>query len=338
MAVPPAVTGEEMADSDRAWLAEAEQMAYLLRAKGWLALRQGRTGEAVETACDTVDFGLVLLERPKYPINYLLGLAAFEVGLWQLQDVAAYGDLTRPEINALVARLDVEAALHTAAVRAIQGDFAYTVTLLEEGRKLARDRAAEASPIGFLARVLRDPVPLRKINMSRNAYGRRMDEVLDVIDSYRPYPAEPEYGGLLGSFRSMARRYGWGQVIRNPLGCILLDMVSGAPERMSIEHHGVVARLRMTRMMLALRAYRIEKGALPDSLDVLAPACFDAVPVDPFTEEQFVYDVGADTPIIASVGPDQQRDPPEDRDPDDIVIELIFARTATDRNGDRLPD
>jgi len=86
----------------------------------------------------------------------------------------------------------------------------------------------------------------------------------------------------------------------------------------------LVADVRITEVFLALRCYHLEHGRLPESLDALAPAYLEEVPLDPFAEQPFIYEPQADPPRILSVGPDQRRDAPDAEEGDDIAVELTF--------------
>jgi hypothetical protein len=50
-----------------------------------------------------------------------------------------------------------------------------------------------------------------------------------------------------------------------------------------------VAKCRAVQILLALEAWKLEHGKLPDSLDVLAGKYFEKVPVDPFSGKSFRY-------------------------------------------------
>ncbi len=49
------------------------------------------------------------------------------------------------------------------------------------------------------------------------------------------------------------------------------------------------AIFRMLRLELALRAYRLDHGQLPETLSALSAVYLDAIPVDPFNGKSFVY-------------------------------------------------
>jgi len=54
------------------------------------------------------------------------------------------------------------------------------------------------------------------------------------------------------------------------------------------------ALLDGTMVALALRIHRIEHGTYPDTLDAVVPGYLDALPIDPFTGQSFIYSVEED--------------------------------------------
>ena len=55
-----------------------------------------------------------------------------------------------------------------------------------------------------------------------------------------------------------------------------------------------------TRLLLALKGYKMDKGGLPETLDELVPAYIEAVPPDDFDGRPFRY--SASRKVIYSVG------------------------------------
>ena len=64
------------------------------------------------------------------------------------------------------------------------------------------------------------------------------------------------------------------------------------------------AERRLLVAELAIKAYRIERGELPDRLDDLIPEYLPAVPTDPYTEEKapLIYRRTDDKYLLYSVG------------------------------------
>src|SRR5262249_28531661 len=66
------------------------------------------------------------------------------------------------------------------------------------------------------------------------------------------------------------------------------------------------ARFRLLVAELAIRAYRLERGDAPDSLESLVTAYLSAVPVDPYSPrgEPLIYRKARSGSLLYSAGPD----------------------------------
>jgi hypothetical protein len=72
--------------------------------------------------------------------------------------------------------------------------------------------------------------------------------------------------------------------------------------RVALEIARTEARVRLARIALAAGAMRAKFGALPASLDALAPSFAGGVPLDPFTDAPFEFTANASGVRIASAG------------------------------------
>ena len=61
-----------------------------------------------------------------------------------------------------------------------------------------------------------------------------------------------------------------------------------------------------TRVLIALKAFKVQKGRLPETLDELVPEYLDAVPLDDFDGKPLRYN--AEKKVIYSVGKDLRDD------------------------------
>jgi hypothetical protein len=82
------------------------------------------------------------------------------------------------------------------------------------------------------------------------------------------------------------------------------EIIAGLAARLN--HEQSVAANCLLLVTLALRAYRMETGALPATLDVLAPQYLTKLPVDPFSPSAAAprYRAAQDDYVLYSVGPD----------------------------------
>ena len=88
----------------------------------------------------------------------------------------------------------------------------------------------------------------------------------------------------------------------NAVGKVLFDTVAASFHNLVYKKCNEDFLVAGTQLLLALKAYQMEKGKLPDSLSELAPAYIVEIPKDPFSGGQIKY--SKDKKIIYSVGED----------------------------------
>ena len=76
----------------------------------------------------------------------------------------------------------------------------------------------------------------------------------------------------------------------NAIGRILFHIGGIDPTRFEQKRCAVDTRLGAARVLLALRAWQVERGELPAALELLVPRYLDAVPRDQFAGEPIHYD------------------------------------------------
>ena len=88
---------------------------------------------------------------------------------------------------------------------------------------------------------------------------------------------------------------------------------------------GVNVSVRATRILFALKAFKMEKGTLPESLNELAPKYIDAVPVDDFDGQPLRY--SRENKILRSVGKNLEDSEGQDKsgeEQEDFVFPINF--------------
>lgn len=91
-------------------------------------------------------------------------------------------------------------------------------------------------------------------------------------------------------------------------------------------------KLDLLKLALALESYRLAHGMFPETLKELQPNQIPSIPLDPYTEEAFVYQTNSDGYQLYSTGPDevddQGRRRPESNSLDDfgITIRLLHSK------------
>jgi hypothetical protein len=316
---------------DEPWLLYERLLAHLKRLQSQVLLADGRTGEAMTAADETVQFGLRIQSDPDDMYPWLVGNSCIEIGTEQVRKAACAVLADSKLLQAEVSRMPKEEELRSGFRAALAGDL--------ENNRAEIAALADWSAGGFvnagsdeetkralrwMGVLVRDPArPFIKVNASANLIGARLNEVAAHLDRFQPALASepPSFEGL----GAVASRLGWGRFLRNPVGVLLADMSSGGSDgHLYALYFRLVADVRLTRVFLALRCYQLENGSLPKTLDELAPKYIPEVPADPFSEKPFIYEPDAAPPRLLSVGPDQRPDAAGAEEKDDIVLELAF--------------
>jgi hypothetical protein len=84
----------------------------------------------------------------------------------------------------------------------------------------------------------------------------------------------------------------------------------------------MVARSDFMYVANQLRAWKVQYGSYPDTLEMLAPGASEPLPLDPFSGEAYRYRREGEGFVLYSVGPDRDDDggmKVEKRDEGDVV-------------------
>lgn len=134
-----------------------------------------------------------------------------------------------------------------------------------------------------------------KPNRTRRAFAETMRKAID--DAPKHYEAAWDLDASMPEFRivgSVLRGNLTGEVLYR----ILIPGLRGANKMKCQTNVQVTA----TRTLLAMKAYKLDKGRLPETLEQLVPQYLDAVPIDDFDGKPLRYN--ASKKIIYSVGKD----------------------------------
>jgi len=112
-----------------------------------------------------------------------------------------------------------------------------------------------------------------------------------VVLAQKPYSAavQDEYDAIKEGWCPKRTIKGLVLGTRDPLGYHMASRVIDTPDRLHACSATHVALLRGTALFLAVRAYELEHGGLPDSVEQLVPTHLPQLPVDPFSGKPFRY-------------------------------------------------
>jgi hypothetical protein len=278
------------------------QLANLLYVVGEARRKAGDVDGALDLAVQTMRFGHRIQADANCLLTWLVGLTVSGMGRTRLMDVAREHPLPADRLRALAA----DVAPYAPSAAGLANDYRAEYVILADA--VDKVHSGEVKPFStcevdhvpsplerFLWRIVHPPV--FKPNRTKRLFAQRLGPMIETAG--RPYKDVPRHDWearkgdiitLIGSGNAVGR---------------FLAIVSSRPAyvytsaelRCAADLEHAAARLR-----LAARAYELEKGRPPPSLEALVPGYLDAVPADPFDGKPLRYDPARR--LVWSVGKD----------------------------------
>lgn len=267
-------------------LARYREACRQLSAQARLELVDGHPGAAIQRALDAVELG-AKMGRGGSLIDSLVGIACAAIG--QNAAERCISRLSATEARAAGQRLD-----------GILAQLPEPVEVMREERRQslwwARSVFAGRTPIVTSPASLGDPT-----NWVDDLWARGLLLV---------YPKSWGYAQVDRYWRAVETELRKPYAARTPPKASppewdpVLGGSSMELSTMQVPFARGRAYLRLLRVELALREYRVQAGAFPDSLQQLVPAHLAQVPQDPFNDQDLKYRRRGVSYLLYSVGPD----------------------------------
>jgi hypothetical protein len=282
------------------------KLTHVLAARAFLCAERGETRSALEDGLTVVRFGHRLQRAHQGELIHMMsGVALKGHGLRIIREVAAHAPIDADLAREFERRLHGYRTAPETWGRIWASEYQARKQMWEAvradplGQQLDGDLAAYL-PEGERHSALRSLVPEAYV------YHHNRSLTLDAEfmrsmqrDSFKPCAElEPPMEFVPRDQNGMLRMV----VSPNSVGRILLAISTPDLRRFQFRRCGSDTILAATRAVLALEAYRDERGALPGSLEELVPEFLSEVPRDAFDgnplrylpERAVVYSVGAD--------------------------------------------
>jgi hypothetical protein len=262
--------------------------------------RQGKDAEAFDEAMRLVRFGRKVMAGKGALIDYQVGVSLEESGLARLRKMIPEARLDGGRLASYEKALAAGAPTGAEAADAFRGEYQARAADADSLVKSAKSRDERGTSFFF------------KVNRTKTAIAEQIRPYVE--GAARPYaemawPERPhridDNGELV---RVLVSGNGIGQWM---LGLMIMDF-RGIFESKCQENVSVSA----TRILLAMRRYKIDHAALPATLDDLVPTYLDAVPRDDFDGKPLRY--SASPKAIYSVGVNLVDDGGEAKARDDL--------------------
>jgi hypothetical protein len=253
-------------DVDQVPLLGIRDLGNVLYVDALIALADGRADESAARAVESLDVAQSLQDVDTL-ISQLIRVAIGSQPLDVIQRLLTQTEVSRASLNDLAGRLaelrrrDPISTGLLGEVRNVERELA----LAEAGRVSGPGMNPWVGPLGRVGRPL--------LRLARVRYLAEMERILDVQGGPRPRPSSP----------AMPPTSRWSPVDR------IVDALTPAMERALETGDDFMAAVAGAEIAVALRRYRLDHGAYPDTLALLAPAYLDALPLDPWTGEPPVY-------------------------------------------------
>jgi len=279
------------------------KIARLLELHAMLLLKEGKHEEALDEAMRLVRFGHRIEGCKGGLVHYLVGSMVKGMGLARLRAMVPETTLAPDVLVAYARRLGDYRAKEQGAADALRVEYEMEIQVLEDvkaGKYSLREimsfdgsRRPGSPPPPFLFH----PNETRRLFVE--AYRLMLESVPLPYAKMKPkLESIPDLRGTALDWRTWLK----GNSVGVRLYCILMPATKGFLAQTCQED----VELATTRILVALKAFKIEKGRLPKTLDELVPECLGAVPLDDFDGKPLSYN--PEKKVIYSVGKDLKDD------------------------------
>ena len=282
-----------------AWI----DVARLLDLHAMLLFKQDEEAEAFEEAIRLVRFGHAIESSKGGLVLYLVGKMVKGTGIERLRAMLP-GMALEPQLlveyAALLGKLEDS---ETALADTFRAEHESCVSMFEDflAGRISSDGSGEQMehgmpPIELLRKAGITAGIYLKPNQTRRFFAETFRVAIENIP--RPYVEMQEIKRPWSKKQGVVLNLLLGNIGGRILCGILLPAVSSVIE----ERVQAKTQLAATRALLAMKAFKVEKGRLPETLDELVPEYLEAVPLDDFDgkplrynpEKKVVYSVGED--------------------------------------------
>jgi len=280
------------------YLPPVGELLWLLQLRGRVSARRHRYEEAPGHWLQMLQLGNRLEGANGDLLTWLVGSTTKRTGLTGMRELTARSGVPPNVLRTAAVQLaslgaDDEGLANSLRIEYLQ--LAQIVDELATGNLDMKNTTGNPAPKppGHRSRRL-SPLLFKPNQMKRVAVDHFRPMVDNVSKSYLDLPdfGPPRLEG--GPLKDLLG----GNIIGRMLYAMLTPDLSGAITFKCQENVEVGA----TRVLLAMKAFQLEKGRLPQTLDELVPEYLDAVPLDDFDgkplrynrEKKVVYSVGED--------------------------------------------
>lgn len=299
LALPECLVPEVKDPMDRPSAYSFLKVAELVTGRAHNYARQGHHEAAMEDALRLVRFGHHAESGRDGLVSYLVGITVKGMGINLVREFTVKGRLTPDRLRRTTADLAAYEEDRRVLAEALMAEYGNTLSI---SRKIVSGEM-NIEMLGFGRRGPPVRHYLERVLFKPNRTRRIMAECYREMIAAAPkrFADAPDFD----KFRTMAveeQRWAGGNYGGGTFFGLTVMGCRGVQELKCRANINVAA----TRVLLAMRAFKIEKGRLPTTLDELVPAYLDTVPLDDFDGKPLRYNPAKK--VIYSVGKDLRDD------------------------------
>jgi len=279
-------------------------LAKLNLIKANYLLTQGKEKEAIDLIFQTIKMGHLIENSPRSPlIVYLVGRGTKEIGLRRLEMAASNLTLTPTMLKTYISQLEGFKTNEESLARVLKMEYALFFGKPPPPPKELENLGTEEEELFFKQ--------LAKLNYFYKPNQTKKTIIEDYRGLINNIHKDCYEMSLLNSKPSLS--VSRALFTENLVGKILLNML--LPEFSFIFEIKCSEDVSISaaQLLLALKAYQMENGKLPDSLEELSPKYISQIPKDPFDgkpikylpEKKIIYSAGRD---LKDSGGDEKED------------------------------
>ena len=278
-------------------------MARVSSLKAALLFRRGREEEALTEALKIVENGQKVQDSQGSVVHYVFAADMKKIGLGRIRQIVQSTSLSPEVLMSYVKKLEKYKQNEEGLKNAFKREYGFLVWAIDEVNS-----GHLKSEVGGTIEPLKTHRFYFKPNKTKVLFGDLMRSQIENVDVPCGFRTVREVKPLTPSSRPQ-----W-IITENLAGKILHDI---AIPRYAATVHEIHCEddfsVSATQVLLASRAYKMETGQYPASLDDLVPRYMDDIPDDPFdgkalrysAEQKVIYSVGMD--LVDSGGREGQR-------------------------------
>ncbi len=252
------------------------------------AARAGNWDEAFKAAQQAVSPGRRVQQRKGDVVDWLVGMTVLGIGLERSRDLLAEAELDPGKLKDYAARLSPNGSAGEGLVDAFRSEYAFVGRVLEalKNRKTSISGLSGNGETGPDTWTLVKEWPAIEFTLKLNRSKRRAADIHRAVAACAIFPYAEMQPPELASLDELRRRdflNRAGNTVCNMFARAVIEEPLICKCRINTATHAV-------RVLLAMKAFKMEKRRLPKTLDELVPEYLDAVPTDDFDGGPLRYD------------------------------------------------